>query len=117
MTKALRRPLTKAEADEFDAIMPLVVQMHKDFQELTRKKQDGAVSASRIIMVNRLLERAKQALSREPAWPLLDFLDADLIPQNADAMLIIGQYVAALVGVKTKHQEDVFGTSTWKTKG
>jgi hypothetical protein len=117
MVKAARTHITRAEADEFDALTPLVVQMHKDFQELTKKKQDGAVSPSRIMMVNRLLERAKQTLARESSSPLLDLLDADLVPQNADAMLVIGQYVAALEGVRKRYQEDEFGTISWKLKG
>lgn len=116
MPKASRTHLTKAETEEFDAIMPLVSQMHKDFQELTKKKPDGGVSNARIVMVNRLLQRAKQALSKEPSWNLLDVLDGDLVPQNADVMLIIGQYVAALAGVRTKYQENSYGTMEWKTR-
>jgi hypothetical protein len=117
MAKQSRTHLTRTEADEFDAITPLVKQMHKDFQELTKKKPDGGVGATRIVMVNRLLERAKKSLAKQPSWDLLDHLDADLVPQNADAMLVIGQYVAALEAVRTKFQGDEYGTLAWKIIG
>jgi len=112
----MSQSLTRTQADEFDALTPLLTQLHKDFQELTKKKQDGGVGISRIKMVNRLLERAKVALSKEPSFSLLDTLDEQLVPQNADAMLVIGQYVAALQAVRTKYQENLFGDLVWRIR-
>jgi hypothetical protein len=89
----------------------------RDFQGLTRKKQDGPVSATRISMINRLFERTKSTLKLKPSWSLLDLIDPDMIPQNADAMLILGQYVDALSSVRDKYSEAGYGgTCAWRTK-
>ena len=118
MAKAPRTHLTKAEADEFDAITPLLKQMHKDFQDLSKKKPDGGVSTVRIGMINRLLSRAKEALRREPSFGLLDLLDQELVPQNADALIVLGQYVAALVAATDKYKwTDIGGDRVWRIQG
>jgi hypothetical protein len=94
----------QVEAADFDALTPLVTQVPRDFHGLTRKKQDGPVSATRISMINRLFERTKSTLKLKPSWSLLDLIDPDMIPQNADAMLILGQYVDALSSVRDSIQ-------------
>ena len=54
-------------------------------------------------MINRLLTDAKGLLSAEPSAPYLELLDEEMLPQNADALLILGQFKAALNQFEEKY--------------
>ena len=43
---------TSEKVQEFTTLSPLLGAMYKEFQELSKKKQDGAVSATKVKMVN-----------------------------------------------------------------
>jgi len=77
--------------------------MHKEFQELSKKKQDGKLGEVKIKMVNRLLENAYKILDDEPTRGFLDMIDVDDIPQNSDVVLILGQAVAAMKAFQDKY--------------
>jgi hypothetical protein len=103
MPKAQKETLQESAIDEYETLAPLTIRMHGDIQTLTGKKQDGILSKTRILMINKLLERARVLLAQERSLDFLEVLDEDALPQNADAMLVIGQYVSALHAYKTRH--------------
>jgi len=116
MPKKRLASLDGKDVDQFELINPLMRKIYTDIQELTKKKQDGVLSKTRIVMVNRLLENARLLLKEEPSIAYLDRLDEDAIPQNADAMMIIGQYVAALQAFQDRHTAgDSFDDKYWIT--
>jgi hypothetical protein len=88
--------ITREDVDRFSLLRPLLVALHRDIQELAKKKQDGVLTKSRIAMINRLLKDIKELLSKQPSSPYLDLLDEDSIPQNADGLIIVGQYLSAM---------------------
>jgi hypothetical protein len=88
--------ITDQEIDRYEALAPLVQSLHQDVQELAKKKQDGALTKVRIALINRLLNDVKEFLKNQPSAVYLDLLDEATVPQNADALLIVGQYLAAL---------------------
>jgi hypothetical protein len=88
--------ITDQEIDRYEALAPLVQSLHQDVQELAKKKQDGALTKVRIALINRLLADVKEFLKNQPSAIYLDLLDEAMVPQNADALLIVGQYLAAL---------------------
>jgi hypothetical protein len=103
--------------EKYEFLSPLIARIYEDVQELTKKKQDGVLSKTRIAMVNRLLETAKQILKDEPSSAYLDLLDEHAIPQNADAMLIVGQYVSALQAFKRRYTRGESYELYWQLKG
>lgn len=116
MPKKRLTSLDGKDVDQFELINPLMRKIYTDIQELTKKKQDGVLSKTRIVMINRLLESARLLLKEEASIAYLDRLDEDAIPQNADAMLIIGQYVAALRAFQDRHTAvDSFDDKYWIT--
>jgi hypothetical protein len=88
--------ITDQEIDRYESLAPLVQSLHQDVQELAKKKQDGALTKIRINLINRLLADVKEFLKNQPSATYLDLLDEATVPQNADALLIVGQYLAAL---------------------
>ena len=116
MSKKRLTSLGEKDVDQFELINPLIRKIYMDIQELTKKKQDGVLSKTRIAMINRLLESAQLLLKGEASIAYLDRLDEDAIPQNADAMMIIGQYVAALQAYQDRHTtDDSFDDKYWIT--
>ena len=89
----------------YNTLLPLVESMHADIRELTKKNQTVPLSKSRIKMLNRLLLDVKDLLAAEPTAQYLPLLDEATVPQNAGALLILGQFRAALGQFEKKYTE------------
>ena len=100
MSERLKNP---ALAESYDALEPLVRAMHREFQELSKKRADAALSSTKVALVNRLLKEVYEIFTEEPQRPFLDLLDEDNIPQNSDVVLILGQVCAALSAFREKY--------------
>jgi len=94
--KNTNKKTTKAKAEIHDVTTPLLTAMFEEFKELSKKKPDGAVSKSKIKIVNRLLDKCREVLKDEISINYLDLLDEDEVPQNSDVVLMLSQYVAAM---------------------
>lgn len=94
---------TWKKANEYDALNPLLVAMHKEFQELSRKKPEAALSKSKIEFVNRLLRSLLDLLQDEPQRQFLDLLQEDDLPQNSDVVLVLSQYCATMTHFSAKY--------------
>ncbi|MCC0178061.1 hypothetical protein I4641_13835 [Waterburya agarophytonicola K14] len=91
----------------YETTMPLLKSMYHQFEELTKKKQEAAVSKRKIAIVNRLLDKVRLVLDDEDSIEFLDLLDENEIPQNSDVTLILSQYVAAMAAFrKTYYKRD-----------
>jgi Ni,Fe-hydrogenase III component G len=97
-------PATSQEkAERYDALNPLLNAMYREFQELSKKKQDGSLSKAKIAVVNRLLKDVLTILEHEPNRPYLDLLDEDNLPDNSDVVLTLSQYCAAMKQFHNKY--------------
>ncbi len=94
---------TKATADEFDMIYPILNSVFNEIKELSKKKQDGALNEIKVRMTNRILSKVKLFLKDDPTNEFLDLLDEEILPTNSDAVLIITQFIAAMGQFKDKH--------------
>ena len=91
------RPYTTTEkADKYDALMPLLDAMTREFRELSKKKPDGVLNRSKVTMVNRLLKDVLTIVEGEPSRPYLDLLDEEALPQYSDVLLVLSQFEAAM---------------------
>ena len=106
---------TQEKAEKYDNLMPLAQSMFREFQELSKKKPDGALNKRKVEIVNRLLHDIHQILDGEPTREYLDLLDEDDLPQNSDVNLILSQTVAAMVTFREKyHGGSQFGDPEWQ---
>ncbi len=93
---------TQEKAELLTVTRPLLKAMFLEFKELSKKKPDGAVSKSKIKVVNRLLEKCRNLLQNELSIEYLDLLDEDDFPQNSDIVLMLSQYESAMDQFFTK---------------
>lgn len=94
---------TPERASAYDALMPLLEAMFREFQELTKKKPDGVLSKKKVEIVNRLLRDIFSIVEEEASRRYLDLLDEEELPQNSDVVLILGQCVAAMKSFHSKY--------------
>lgn len=104
---------TAERADNWDVYMPLLRAMQTEFQELSRKKPEAAISKGKVAVVNRLLESCRSVLADEKSLRLLDLLQSDDLPQNSDVSLMLSQYVAAMKEFRESHYS---GSMGWVVK-
>ncbi len=94
---------TKANAEQFDMLFPILESVFNEIKELSKKKQDGALNEMKVKMTNRILSKVKTILNEDPTIEFLDLLDEISLPTNSDAVLIIAQFKAAMEQYKIKH--------------
>ena len=98
-----RDSTTTEKAEKHDNLMPLLNSMFREFQELSKKKPDGALNKRKVEIVNRLLRDIHGILEGESTSAYLDLLDEDDLPQNSDVILILGLAVAAMNTFREKY--------------
>ena len=76
--------------------VPVKADLRTEFKELSKKKSETAVSKSKILLVNRLLEQCREILKDEKSIQFLDLVEEENVPQFSDVVIILGQYVAAM---------------------
>jgi len=95
ITIGKNRP-TKAQVEEFEMLSKLLDALAIEAKEFSKKKPDEALNKLKIKMANRVLSKVKELLKKEATNEFLDILDEVTIPTNSDAVLIIGQFKAAM---------------------
>ena len=94
---------TKAQAEEFDMLWPILKSLLTETKELSKKKADNPLNKLKAGMINKVLERVKKLLAADPTIQFLELLDDETLPSNSDAVFIIAQYDAAMKQYKDKH--------------
>jgi hypothetical protein len=94
---------TQDKVSQYNAIMPLLEAMFRDFQDLSKKKPDSALNKSKVKIANRLLTDVLAILDGEPNRGYLDLFDEDDLPQYSDVVLMLGQAVAAMEQFKNRY--------------
>ncbi len=84
---------------------------HREMSELSKKKQDGVVNELKIRNINRLLTELRKLLENDPSRDFVELLDAETLPQNSDAVLLLSQWIAAL----QEYRRHYFYSSRWHT--
>ena len=98
------QPRTTIErVQQYEALMPLLQAMFNEFKELSKKKPDAVLNKRKVELVNRLLKDVLTILEDELNKPYLDLLDEDDLPQNSDVLLMLGQFVAAMVAFHNRY--------------
>lgn len=101
---------------KFDMLQPMVNSALDEVREFSKKKQDAVLSPVKVKLINRLLIDIKELLNEEKTVDYLDLLDEETLPQNSDAVLILGQYSAAMKQFRQKHSGGIGSSYRWYTK-
>ena len=94
---------TRGKVDAFDSVIGVFTELFKELKDLGRKKPDTTLSASKVKIINRVLEDVRACLTGEPDHKYLDLLDDETLPQYSDAILILSQHEGALKSFKLRH--------------
>lgn len=76
---------------------------YMEMRELTKKAPKETLSPIKIKMLNRILEKIRNFLSKEPAIDFLDLIDGDSLPSTSDTLLLMSQYAGAIENYYKKH--------------
>lgn len=104
---------TNAEVEKFKMLSKLVDSIYEEMKEFSKKKPDEPLNKFKVKNVNRVLEQIKEILKTQPTIEFLDLLDDETLPTNSDAILIIGQFNAAMASFRTKYRNRY---DRWTTK-
>ncbi len=107
---------TEEQVRKFEFLSPMLDSALSEMREFAKKKQDGIVSETKIKILNRLLTDIRTVLEQEASLAYLDLLSIDSLPQNSDAVIMLGQYRAALDSFRKRHYRMVNYNSVWVTK-
>jgi hypothetical protein len=103
---------TKDEVAHFEMLEELTDSIYTEMKEFSKKKPDDALNSFKVKTVNRVLTQLKEFLKGEPTVNFLDLLDDETLPSNSDAILIIGQFKAAMDNFRNKYTNTY---RKWKT--
>jgi hypothetical protein len=107
---------TEEKASQYEATMPLLEAMFREFQDLAKKKPEGVLNKNKVKIANRLLADVLAVLDGEPNRGYLELFDEDDLPQNSDAVLMLSQVVAAMERFKARYHGGSDVSFRWATK-
>lgn len=110
-------PLEK-DIEKFEILYPMLTSVHNEMQDFAKKKQDGVLNELKVKLINNLLNDIKEILKTEESSKYLDLLDNDTLPQNSDAVIIIGQYLSSMHIFRNKYHgyDNRVNEHRWFTK-
>lgn len=113
-----KRITTDQQIELYSTIYPLLKSVFTEIKEFSKKNQNDPINLSKVNIINRLLNKAKEILKDESSIEYLDILESDDLPSMSDAVLILSQYISALNKFHSDHYkyDDTFGHA-WDNPG
>lgn len=110
--------MNREEIGEFEQLQAQLQSLYIEVGTLSKKKPDDAVNEFKLKLINQVLKRANTTLGEENR-PFGDFLqfDADNVPTNSDAVLILSQYLNCLEKLRADNARQQLGDWYWLVDG
>lgn len=96
---------TDAAVEVFKSSTPIFAGILREVRELSKKKPEATMSASKVKLVNRVLTDLLTILKDEPAGKYLYALDDSTLPQMSDAVLTMVQFESALESFRSRYNK------------
>ena len=106
---------TEAIVSQYNASEKIFEGLIREVRELSKKKPDATMSASKVKLINRVLSDLSEFLKTEPEGKYLDLLDEDALPQMSDGVLVMVQFEAALLAFYRRYHRRYSGSLYWVT--
>ena len=106
---------TDAAVEIYTSSTPIFNGVLQEVRELSKKKPEATMSASKVKIVNRILNDLLVILKEEPAGKYLDALDDESLPQVSDAVLTMVQFESALEAFELRYYQYVDRKRYWIT--
>lgn len=106
--------MKKKEISEFEALQGQLESFHEELGGLAKKNPNDALNKFKLALVNSLLQRANDFLSK-PRRPFKDFeqFDEAAMPSNSDVLLVLAQYLSASEKLRTDNISTRHGYWFW----
>jgi hypothetical protein len=78
-----------------------------EVRELSKKKPDATMSASKVKLINNVLSDLLTILENEPQGKYLEVLEDEALPQVSDALMMMVQFDAALEAFRARYLQRV----------
>jgi hypothetical protein len=95
--KVTQQGVSDENIDQYELLWGHLRSLYKDVESLASKKQDGVMSKARVSVINKVLEEVIQFLEGHPSAKFIGLLDDQALPQNADALIMLGQFKSAML--------------------
>ncbi|MBT1699465.1 hypothetical protein KK083_21385 [Fulvivirgaceae bacterium PWU4] len=102
-----------AEVDQFLMLSKLMEAVYEEMKDFSKKKPDEPLNKFKVKNINRVLLQVKDMLKSQPTSQFLDLLNDESLPTNSDAILVIGQFNAAMESFRARYTNEY---RRWKTK-
>ncbi|SEN69910.1 hypothetical protein SAMN05192583_3350 [Sphingomonas gellani] len=87
---------TEAAVATYQSAIGVFTPLLHEVRELSKKKPDATLSASKVKLVNNVLDDLLAIVKSEPEGKYLERLEDDDLPQVSDALMMMAQFNAAL---------------------
>lgn len=121
-TKSIIFP-SEADVDSFEMLYPMLQSDLREIRELSKKKQDQPLNKFKVDKINKKLTLIKEILKNEESIKFLDLLDSETLPTNSDTVLVLTEYIQAMMRFKERYYSSEFPDlrdlgfgNKWKTK-
>jgi hypothetical protein len=111
----LEHQTSNAAVEAYTASAPIFRGVLLEVRELSKKKPEATMSASKVKIINRILEDLLVFLKDEPTGKYLEALDDESLPQMSDAVLTMVQFESALKAFNVRYQKYINGKHYWIT--
>lgn len=104
----------EAAVETYETATGIFEALLREVRELSKKKPDATLSASKVRIVNNVLNDLLAILKEEPEGKYLEPLADESLPQVSDALMMMAQFNAALDAFKDRYFQRVerrFGKS------
>ena len=100
---------TESAVKTYEAAKGVFTALLDEVRELSRKKPEATLSASKVKLINALLVDLLTFLEKEPEGKYLHALDDSALSQTSDALMMMVQFEAALSAYKKRYYRSVSG--------
>jgi hypothetical protein len=107
--------MTREDIELFIKVQTQMEELYNEISILSKKSQNDALSEFKLQFVNNLLELSHKILG-EKYKPFEEFsvFDAEKLPTNSDAVMILSQYLACFENMRMDNiKDDTFGIWYW----
>ena len=107
---------TEAFVKTYDSATGVFAALLREVRELSKKKPDATLSASKVKLINNVLSDLMIILEAEPEGKYIQLLENDALPQVSDALMMMVQFDAALDAFKKRYHQYMGGAHYWITE-
>lgn len=98
---------TLAVVKTYDSALGVFSALLHEVRELSKKKPDATLSASKVKLINAVLDDLLSFLQTEPEGKYLNALEDDSLPQVSDALMMMVQFDAALGAFRGRYRRNI----------